>query len=226
MTAYGQNALPDNDSTLIEEVARKFAEFLNRCGIPHTEYDGAELHAYNGRMWGYHKFASLVYQNLDQPVTAFSSSGVPPPCYLEHRLNATRRLFQGRLKGIVPIMLDEPARPASTVLDAHWGLSQMCAHGYNFYNIQKPEPLFGINVNTLKQHGRTSAILEAARNWKRINGLIQPAQRRQILRTMALKTIRSSRRAIISSRASCMSLSRATAAGGGAWARSTRTTKR
>ncbi|HOB99443.1 MAG TPA: hypothetical protein PKM43_11935, partial [Verrucomicrobiota bacterium] len=184
VTAYGQNALPDNDSTLLEEVARKFAEFLNRCGIPHTEYDGAELHAYNGRMWGYHKFASLVYQNLDQPVTAFSSSGVPPPCYLEHRLNATRRLLQGRLKGIVPIMLDEPARPASTVLDAHWGLSQMCAHGYNFYNIQKPEPLFGINVNTLKQHGRTSAILEAARNWKRVNGLIQPAQRRQILRTM------------------------------------------
>lgn len=184
ITAYGQNALPDNDSTLLEEMARNFAEFLNRCRIPHNEYDGAELHAYNGRMWGYRKFSSLVYQNMDQPVTAFSSSGVAPPCYLEHRLNATRRLLQGRLKGIVPIMLDEPARPASTVLDAHWGLSQMCAHGFNFYNIQKPEPLFGINVNTLKQHGLTDAILEAARNWKRVNALIQPAQRRQIHQTM------------------------------------------
>lgn len=184
ITAYGQNALPDNDSTLLEEMARKFAEFLNRCRIPHNEFDGAELHAYNGRMWGYRKFSSLVYQNMDQPVTAFSSSGVAPPCYLEHRLNATRRLLQGRLKGIVPILLDEPARPASTVLDAHWGLSQMCAYGFNFYNIQKPEPLFGINVDTLKRHGRTEAILETARNWKRVNGLIQPAHRRQLRQTL------------------------------------------
>jgi hypothetical protein len=180
VTAYGQNALPDNDSTLLEEIARKFAEFLNRCGISHNEYDGAELHAYNGRMWGYRKFSSLVYQNMDQPVTAFSSSGVAPPCYLEHRLNATRRLLQGRLKGIVPVMLDEPARPASTVLDAHWGLSQMCAYGYTFYNIQKPEPLFGINAKTLKSHGGTDAILETAGDWKRVNALIQPSQRRQI----------------------------------------------
>lgn len=188
VTAYGQNALPDNDSTLLEEIAENFADFLNRCAIPHNEYDGAELHAYNGRMWGYRKFSSLVYQNMNQPVTAFSSSGVAPPCYLEHRLNATRRLLQGRLKGIVPIMLDEPARPASTVLDAHWGLSQMCAYGYSFYNIQKPEPLFGINVRTLKGHGRTDAILEAARNWKRVNSFIQPAQRRQILQTLYFET--------------------------------------
>jgi hypothetical protein len=68
ISAYGQNALPDNDSTLLEEMARNFAEFLNRCAIPHNEYDGAELHAYNGRMWGYRKFASFVYQNMDQPV--------------------------------------------------------------------------------------------------------------------------------------------------------------
>jgi hypothetical protein len=184
ISAYGQQLLPENDSSLLEEMARNFAEMLNRCRVANVEYDGLELHAYNGRSWGANKFASLVYRHLDHPVTAYSSSGTAPPCHIEYRLNATQNTWRDRQKGIVAILLDQPFRPASNLLDAHWGMSQMCAHGYTVYNIMKPEPLFGIHIETLETHGLTAQILDTTRNWKRVNQLIASEQRDQIRRKM------------------------------------------
>ena len=184
ISAYGQQLLPENDSSLLEEMARNYAEMLNRCGIANVEYDGLELHAYNGRSWGAFKFASLVYSHLDHPVTAGSSGGNAPPAHMEYRLNATRNAGRGRHKGNVPILLDQPFRPASHVLDVHWGMSQTCAHGFTMYNILKPEPLFGINIDTLRGHGQTGQILETASNWKRVNQIISPEQREQMRKTM------------------------------------------
>ncbi len=184
ISAYGQQLVPENDSSLLEEVARNFAGMLNRCGIVHTEYDGAEVHTYNGRSWGFHKFASLVYSHLDHPVTAYTSGGWAPPCAIEYRLNTTQYALRERQKGIVAILLDQPFRPASNMLDAHWGMSQMCAHGFTIYQILKPEPLFGVNIEALQSHGQTDQILETARNWKRVNQIIAPEQREQIRKTM------------------------------------------
>ncbi len=184
ITSYGGQFLPDNDSSLLAEMAQNYAGMLNRCGIAHTEYDGAEIHTYNGRMWGFNKFASLVYSHLDHPVTAFTSSGWAPPCAIEYKLNRTQHALRDRQKGIVAILLDQPFRPASNVLDAHWGLSQMCAHDYTIYNIMKPEPLFGIDIKTLQAHGQTDQLLETAHNWKRVNQLIAPEQREQMRKTM------------------------------------------
>ncbi len=184
ISAYGQQLLPDNDSSLLEEVARNFADMLNRCGIAHTEYDGAELHTYNGRSWGFHKFSSLVYSHLDHPVTAYTSSGWAPPCAIEYRLNKTQYALRERQKGLVAILPDQPFRPASNLLDAHWGLSQMCAHGFAIYQILKPEPLFGIDIQALQSHGQTDQILETARNWKRVNQVIAPDQRELMRKTM------------------------------------------
>ena len=184
ISSYGAQFLPDNDSTLLTEMAQNYARMLNQCRIPHTEYDGAEIHTYNGRMWGFRKFASLVYSSLDHPVTAFTSSGWAPPCAIEYRLNRTQHALRDRQKGIVGILPDQPFRPASNVLDAHWGLSQMCAHDYTIYNIMKPEPLFGIDIHALEAHGQTDQLLETARNWKRVNRLIAPEQRGQMRKTM------------------------------------------
>lgn len=184
ISAYGQQLLPENDSDLLDEIAGNFAGMLNRCRIGNIEFDGAEIHTYNGRMWGFNKFASLVYSNLDHPVTAYTSSGWAPPCAMEYRLNKTQHALRDRQKGIVAILLDQPFRPASNVLDAHWGMSQMCAHDYALYNIMKPEPLFGINIEALQSHGLTDQILETTRNWKRVNQLITPEQREQMRTTM------------------------------------------
>ena len=60
----------------------------------------------------------------------------------------------------------------------------MCAHGFFIYNIMKPDPLFGVNVGTLRSHGMTDELLQIARNWKEVNRLIAPEQRERIRRTL------------------------------------------
>ena len=52
LVAYGQNLVPDNDSTLLGEVAQNYAGLLNRCLVEHVEFDGAEIHVHDGD-WGY-----------------------------------------------------------------------------------------------------------------------------------------------------------------------------
>lgn len=182
VVAYGQNYVPDNDSTLLDEVARNYAEFINRCGISHTEYDGAEIHCYNGR-WGYLKFATRVYENLDHPVTAHDSGGSAPRCYFEYRLNSTQRVLRGTCRFThgnwsAPVELASPSRVASTLLDANFVLSQGNLGGA--MGICKPEPMFAVSDRSLKAHGLTDRLIETLLDWKAVAGLLTDAQRAQI----------------------------------------------
>jgi hypothetical protein len=55
LKAYDQNYYPSSASTLCEETAREYAEFFNRLGIRHHEYDGGECHC--DVPWGFGKWA-------------------------------------------------------------------------------------------------------------------------------------------------------------------------
>ncbi|MCY3017866.1 MAG: hypothetical protein NTW87_02385 [Planctomycetota bacterium] len=182
VSAYGQNFVPDNDSALLDEVAAGFANLINRCGIGHTEYDGAEIHCYNGR-WGYQKFATKVYEKLDHPVTAHDSSGTAPRCHFEYRLNGTRAIFRGTCpfthgNWSAPVELASPSRVASTVLDANFVLSQ--GHLGGAMGLCKPEPMFAVSDKTLKAHGLTGRLLETLLNWKAVSRLLSDEQRAKI----------------------------------------------
>jgi len=175
---YGQNYVPDNDSTLLHEVAANYAGFINRCGIAHTEYDGAEIHGYNGR-WGYRKFATMVYENIDHPVTAHDSSGSAPRCNFEYRLNSAQRILRGTCRFThgnwsAPMELASPSRVASTLLDAHFVLSQ--GHLGGALGLCKPEPMFAVSDRTLRAHGLTDGLIEVLLNWKAVSALLTDEQ--------------------------------------------------
>jgi hypothetical protein len=166
--AYEQNYVPDNDSTLLDEMASRYAEFLNRCGIAHAEYDGAEIHTYNGR-WGYRKFATRVYQHLDHPVTAHDSSGGAPRAHYEYRFNSSQRILRGTCRFThgnwsAPVQLASPSRVASTVLDANFVLSQ--GHRGGALGLCKPEPMFAVSDAALRNHGLHDELIETLLNWK------------------------------------------------------------
>jgi hypothetical protein len=180
--AYGQNYVPDNDSPLLDEVAASYARLINTCGIAHTEYDGAEIHCYNGR-WGYLKFATRVYQAVDHPVTAHDSSGSAPRCNFEYRLNGTQRILRGRCafthgNWSAPVELASPSRVASTLLDANYVLSQ--GHLGGAMGLCKPEPMFAVSDRSLKAHGQTDRLIEALLNWKAVSRLLTDDQRARI----------------------------------------------
>lgn len=182
VVAYGQNYVPDNDSTLLDEVAANYAKLINTCGISTTEYDGAEIHCHDGR-WGYIKFATKVYERLDHPVTAHDSSGSAPRCYFEYRLNSTERVLRGRCpfthgNWSAPVELASPSRVASTVLDANFVLSQ--GHLGGAMGLCKPEPMFAISDRSLKTHGLTEPLIETLLNWKAVSHLLTDEQRAKI----------------------------------------------
>lgn len=182
VVAYGQNYVPDNDSTLLDEMAVNYARFINRCGIAHTEYDGAEIHTYNGR-WGYLKFATKVYENVDHPVTAHDSSGNAPRCNFEYRFNSSQEILRGTCRFThgnwsAPVELASPSRVASTLLDANFVLSQ--GHLGGAMGMCKPEPMFAVSDRSLKAHGLSDAIIETLLDWKSVAPVLTNEQRTRI----------------------------------------------
>ena len=182
VVAYGQNYVPDNDSTLLDEMAGNYAEFLNRCGIAHAEYDGAEIHTYNGG-WGYRKFATRVYEHLDHPVTAHDSSGRAPRAHYEYRFNSSQRMLRGSCpfthgNWSAPVQLASPSRVASTLLDANFVLSQ--GHRGGALGLCKPEPMFAVSDAALRAHGRSDAVIETLLDWKAVSALLTDDQHARI----------------------------------------------
>ncbi|MEX1048198.1 MAG: hypothetical protein WED15_01625, partial [Akkermansiaceae bacterium] len=182
---YNQNFVPDNDSSLLKEVAKEFAELLGRCHISHAEYDGAEIHCYDGR-WGYRKFATLVYQNLSRPVTTHDSSGGAPRANFEYRFHSTRQLMRG-LCGFThsgwnaPVQLDSQSRKASAMLDAHFFLSQ--GHYGGGLGLCRPEPLFSVSADGLKSFGLTDRMIHAVLDWKAVSRLLTADQHSRLQAT-------------------------------------------
>lgn len=187
LVAYGQNLVPDNDSSLLDEVAQNYAGLLNRCVVEHAEFDGAEIHAQEGR-WGYRKFATLIYEALDHRTTSHDSSGRQPAAWFEYRLNSSRRLMRGSCAYThgnysVPVTLATPSRPATTLLDAQFMLSQGNYGGA--LGISKPEPMFGITPQVLKTHGLTDQFVEALKTWNEVSALLTDKQREQMNSTFS-----------------------------------------
>ncbi|MEN9470633.1 MAG: hypothetical protein RL630_2366, partial [Verrucomicrobiota bacterium] len=83
LKAYGQNYYPDSKSDLPEITAKEYAEFFNRLGVQHHEYDGKECH--DDVQWGFNKWSLFVYQNSKRPMTSNTSSGTPNPWDLMYR---------------------------------------------------------------------------------------------------------------------------------------------
>lgn len=179
---YGANFIPGNDTTLLAEMAAEYAGLVERCLVEHVEFDGAEIHAYEG-FWGYRKYATLVYQGLTRPTTAHDSRGGRPDCWFEYRLNSSKRLMAGACayshgNWNVPVALDQASRPASNLLEAHFVLSQ--GHLGGALGLAKPEPMFGVGVAQLARHGQTEDFLTALRTWTEVNRRLTPEQHRTI----------------------------------------------
>ncbi len=179
---YGANFIPGNDTDLLAEMAAEYAGLVNRCLVEHVEFDGAEIHAYEG-FWGYRKYATLVYQGLTRPTTAHDSRGSRPDCWFEYRFNSSKRLMAGACayshgNWTVPVALDQASRPASNLLEAHFVLSQ--GHLGGALGLAKPEPMFGVGVEQLARHGQTEDFLTALRTWTEVNRRLTPEQHRSI----------------------------------------------
>lgn len=179
LKAYDQNYYPSSSSTLCEESAREYAEFFNRLGIRHHEYDGGECHS--DVPWGYGKWTMFVYKNTDHPITSNSSSGLPNPWDLVYRFKSRgSSLLSRRGGGIAAIALDRGSRPATSPIENHFTLARGAAANGTAFSFQKPEPMFGIAPEAIEGHGLSPLMAEQFLTWRRVAGSLSPDQRKRI----------------------------------------------
>ena len=86
--------IPDLFSPLYEEVAVRYANFSNLVGFDDGSFDGAAWFGWYGR-WGFFKFATLVYENLDHPTMVHTSGLVVSSAWPEYRFNSVKAAFGG-----------------------------------------------------------------------------------------------------------------------------------
>ena len=168
LAAYNVNFVPDNDSTLLDEVATGYANLINGARIMHTEYDGAEIHCY--QPWGYKKFTQLVYQKLDHPVTAHDSSGTAPKSYYHYKLNCVKKTVKGdcswgHINHHAHIEPYSHSRMATNAFEANHSLS--LGHQGTALGVALPEPMFGESIRELQTHGDTERIINTVKLWKK-----------------------------------------------------------
>ena len=166
LSAYGQNFVPDNDSSLLQEMARDFALFANEIGLDQLEYDAYEIHG--STRWGPQKFSDAVARHLDHPVITNTSGGRPVPSNIELLFSRNRDIGQYGCQAVdLPLQLDGH-RPATSLLDAWFELSSLAAKGGRQFRIVKPEPMFGVTTEMLASHGLVEEMFEAFALWREV----------------------------------------------------------
>jgi hypothetical protein len=182
LSAYGQNFVPDNDSPLLAEMAREFAEFANEIGLDQLEYDAYEIHS--STPWGPHKFSDAVARHLDHPVISNTSQGRPVPSNIELLFSRIRDINQFGYHTVNLSLQLDGHRPATSLLDAWFELSSLAAKGVRRFQILKPEPMFGVSEEILATHGLTEEMLEAFSLWREVTPLLSADQWKALQATL------------------------------------------
>lgn len=181
----GQNFYPDSRTDLPEITGRDYAEFFNRLGVVHHEFDGKEFH--DDMPWGFPKWAMFVYQNTKMPITTNTSSGGVNPWDLMYRFkkNGSEKIRNkgsnhGCGSGNVSLDLDRDNRLATSPIENHFTMAQAAASNTPGFVFGKPEPMFGIFPHVIQEHGLEELIAEQFTVWRELTPKLTPELRKKI----------------------------------------------
>lgn len=174
LSAYGQNFVPDNDSPLLAEMAREFAQFANDIQLDQLEYDAYEIHG--STSWGPQKFSDTVARHLDHAVISNTSNGRPVASNIELLFSRIRDINQFGYHTVNLSFQLDSHRPATSMLDAWFELSSLVAKGVRRFQILKPEPMFGVSAEILATHGLVAEMFDAFNLWREVVPLMTEEQ--------------------------------------------------
>jgi hypothetical protein len=174
LCAYNVNFIPDNDSPLLGQMAREFADFANEIGLDQLEYDAYEIHG--STPWGSQKFSDAVARHLDHPVVSNTSRGRPVPSNIELLFSRIRDINQFGYHTVNLSLQLDSHRPATSMLDAWFELSSLAAKGVRRFQILKPEPMFGVSNEILATHGLVEEMFDAFTLWREVTPLLSADQ--------------------------------------------------
>ena len=177
MRPYGKDFIPDPDSALFTNITTRWATLNNTLGTMRAEFDGYENHMATGT-WGAEKFGARVYESLDHPTVANTSSGAAPNAWLEYQFNQVKDALGGsfQTRQAIPLYLGNPSRTAP-------GLEEMEVWMNNYFSVNNrgfsigSYDVRGVSLSTLTSYGLTDGMLTLAKNWKNVSLPVSAATR-------------------------------------------------
>jgi len=179
--AYGMSYYPSSFTDLPEITGKEYAEFFNRMGIQHNEFDGGECH--QDVPWGFPKWTMFVYQNTDHPMTSNTSGGTPNPWDLVYRFKSGgTEILNKRGGGQAFLALHNirNRRLATSPIENHFTLAQAAAGNSTGMGFKKPEPMYGIFPNVIQDHGLAEMLAGQYSTWREVSTKLTPELRKQI----------------------------------------------
>ena len=174
---YDQAFTSDNNSTLLEELAKGYGDFSNENHVTMMSLDGLEVHAQDG--YGEPKFGRLLYKTLDHYTTSGSSTGGVMPFHMEYWFCAARQQTDGCTT--MPLALERSGRRATNPYEVHVEVAKFVAKGCSVGGLMKPEPMFDLSREMLDTHGLSRRFVEQLRLWRRVADELSDDQRQVIL---------------------------------------------
>jgi len=185
-TVYNNGFLAHPNKDLLKEIAKSYAIMSNKIGLSNSNFDGYLIPGVTGR-FVCHKYAQLVYENLDHPTSTTTSVGAHPPAWLEYEFPRIKKLYGQQMGGQpgVGLFLPHISRASSGLEDAeHLVFRQMAGNGRNFSLGGGPTSLLkGVKLSVLRMHGLSFEIVKSIKCYKQASFNMNKDQRNMMLQS-------------------------------------------
>ena len=169
---FGDKVSADHDSTLLDEVAQRYADFNNTMQLNNASFDGLMLYTIN-TPYGETKFPGLVYSKLDHPTFADSSIGPPRWGFFETEFHQVRealgldkpRAIPGRMQ--VRLGLHDDYWPAPSPYGYSYAIVPNAVARYMWCSLQEQDSLHDLKIKTLEGSGLVERYAAAIDQWRR-----------------------------------------------------------
>lgn len=163
---YGMCFTVDNNSELLREMTKEFADFMNKNGVDHIDLDGLEIH--EQETYGEAKFGRLLYSYLDHYAIVGTSTGGPMPFHMEYWFVNARK--GSRMPTHMPLSLERTGRRSTGPYEVHVEVARLLAEQkYDISGLKKPEPMFDITKEMITSHGLSDRFTEQIRLWDKVS---------------------------------------------------------
>lgn len=168
---YGWGFAPDPDSSLVDELGKKFAEFHNEVNANNCNFDALEVHNMLTR-YGDDKFMGAVYRHIKEPLWSDTSGGDQNWGFFEKKFHKVRKaIVEDRPHGIphapeVMIGLHKSHWSASSPYAYNYSLVPNSVVGHSRLEVQDQSGYHDVRVDLLENHGLAPLYSKAVKQWR------------------------------------------------------------
>ncbi|MBT3200602.1 MAG: hypothetical protein HN350_11870 [Phycisphaerales bacterium] len=183
---YGIAFAPDPDSTLLDELASRFAEFHNDVQSDNCNFDALEVHSML-TAYGGDKFMGSVYSRLDHPVWSDTSGGDQNWGFIEKKFHSVQKALGLRRPRGIPyranlmIGLHRSHWSASGPYAYCYGIVPNAVAGLNILEVQDQTGFHDVTLEVLSKHGLAGSYAQAIGQWTKYGRQLPAPLKKRIM---------------------------------------------